>query len=105
MKTTKAIKSHNNVKKERKVAGSGNSEYAEEESHFFGKEIRGSIFKHSDFSCVKDGEAPHHQAEELNKLIPYACFKMEGLLLLKGMLLSGDVMCKIKLKDAFLQYH
>ena len=39
--------------------------------------------------------------KELNKVVPYAYFKMESLFLLKEMLLLGDFMCKIDLKDAY----
>ena len=36
--------------------------------------------------------------KELNKMVPYARFKVEGLFLLKEMLLPVDFMCKIDLK-------
>ena len=39
--------------------------------------------------------------KDLNSNIPYQHLKMEGLLLLKKMLLLGDKICKICLKDAY----
>ena len=39
--------------------------------------------------------------KDLNSNIPYQHFKMEGLFLLKEMLLTGDKMCKTDLKDAY----
>ena len=53
---------------------------------------------------VKKKEGRNHPAinlKDLNSNIPYQHFKMEGLLLLKEMLLPGDKMCKIDLKDAY----
>ena len=39
--------------------------------------------------------------KDMKSNIPYQHFKMEGLFLLKGMLLPGDKFCKIDLKDAY----
>ena len=46
------------------------------------------------------GNCPVVNLKDLNRNIPYQHFKMEGLLLLKEMLLPGEKMCKIDLKDA-----
>ena len=51
------------------------------------------------------GNLPVVNLKDLSKNIPYQHVKMEGLFLLKEMLLPGDKMCKIDLKDAyFLQF-
>ena len=47
------------------------------------------------------GNRPVVNVMDLNRNIPYQHFKMEGLFLLKEMLLPGDKMCKIDLKDAY----
>ena len=47
------------------------------------------------------GNRPVVNLKDLNRNIPYQHFKMEGLLLLKEMLLPGEKMCKIDLKDAY----
>ena len=47
------------------------------------------------------GNRPVVNLMDLNRNIPYQHFKMEGLFLLKEMLLPGDKMCKIDLKDAY----
>ena len=47
------------------------------------------------------GNRPVVNLKDLNRNIPYRHFKMEGLFLLKEMLLPGDKMCKIDLKDAY----
>ena len=54
-------------------------------------------------SCEKEGggNRPVVNLKDLNRNIPYRHFKMEGLFLLKEMLLPGDKMCKIDLKDAY----
>ena len=50
----------------------------------------------------KDGEnQPTVNLKDLNCSILYQHFKMEGLFLLKEMLLPGDKMCEIDLKDAY----
>ena len=50
----------------------------------------------------KDGENPPVvNLKNLNRNIPYQPFKVEGLFLLNEMLLPGDQMCKIDLKDAY----
>ena len=57
---------------------------AEERSIFFNEEIRGSIFKHSVFRGEKDrGNCLVINLKELNKLTPYAHFRMELLSLFK----------------------
>ena len=55
-------------------------------------------------SCEKErwgGNRPLVNLKDLNRNIPYQHFKMEGLFLLKEMLLPEDKMCKIDLKDAY----
>ena len=47
------------------------------------------------------GNYPVVNLKDLNRNVPYQQFKMKGLFLLKKMLLSGDKMCKIDLKDAY----
>ena len=47
------------------------------------------------------GQRPMINLNELNTLIPYKHFKMEGLHLLKEMLEQGDYLCKLGLKDAY----
>ena len=47
------------------------------------------------------GNCPVVNLKDLNRNFPYRHFKMEGLFLLKEMLLPGDKMCKIDLKDAY----
>ena len=50
----------------------------------------------------KDGRnRPVVNLKDLNSNIPYRHFKMEGLFLLKEMLIPGDKMCKIDLKDGY----
>ena len=39
--------------------------------------------------------------KEMNKKVPYAHFQMKGLLLLKQLLLPGDFMFKINLKETY----
>ena len=51
---------------------------------------------------LKDGgQRPVINLKELNTLIPYKHFKMEGLHLLKEMLEQGDYLCKLGLKDSY----
>ena len=54
-------------------------------------------------SCEKKdgGNRPVVNLKDLNKYIPYQHFNMKGLFLLKEMLLLGDKMCKIDLKDTY----
>jgi len=47
------------------------------------------------------GQRPVINLKRLNSYIPYNHFKMEGLYLLKDLLLEGDFMCKVDLKDAY----
>ena len=47
------------------------------------------------------GNRPVVNVMDLNRNIPYQHFKMEGLFLLKEMLLPGDKVCKIDLTDAY----
>ena len=47
------------------------------------------------------GHRPVVNLTKLNKHIAYIHFKMEGLFLLKEILLKGDYMCKIYQKDAY----
>ena len=47
------------------------------------------------------GHRPVINLRKLNKHIPYIHFKMEGPFFLKEILLKGDYMCKIDLKDAY----
>ena len=47
------------------------------------------------------GQGPVVNLKMLNNYLPYKHFKMEGLPLLKEVLLEGDWMCKIDLKDAY----
>ena len=47
------------------------------------------------------GNRPVDNLKDLNSNIPYQHFKMEGLFLLKEMLLPGGKMCKIDLKDGY----
>ena len=50
----------------------------------------------------KDGEnRPVVNLKDLNRNIPYQHFNMEGLFLLKEMLLPGNKMCKVDQKDAY----
>ena len=50
----------------------------------------------------KDGEShPIVNPKDLNRNILYQHFKMDGLFLLKEMLLPAEKMCKIDLKDAY----
>ena len=50
----------------------------------------------------KDGRIhPVVNPKDLNKNILYQHFKMDGLFPLKEMLLPGDKMCKIDLKDPY----
>ena len=51
------------------------------------------------------GYSPVVNLKDLNRNIPYQQFKMEGLFLLKEMLLLGHKMCKINLKDAYFAIH
>ena len=56
----------------------------------------------SSISLVKKnqmGNRPVINLKDLNKNIPYVNFRMEGLFPLKEMLLPGDLICKIDLKD------
>ena len=54
------------------------------------------------FVKKKDGgNHPVVNLKDQNRNIPYQQFKMEGMFLLKEMLLQGDKMCKIDLKDAY----
>ena len=46
------------------------------------------------------GQKPVTELKQLNAYIPHFHVKMEGLQNLKYMLLTGDYMCKIDLKDA-----
>ena len=58
----------------------------------------------SSLSLVKKidgGNCPVVNLKDLSSNIPNQYFKMEGLFLLKEMLLPGDKMCKIDLKDAY----
>ena len=48
-----------------------------------------------------EGNRPVVNLKDLSRNIPYQHFKIEELLLLKEMLLPGDKMCKIDLKDAY----
>ena len=48
-----------------------------------------------------EGNRPVVNLKHLNSNIPYQHFKMEGLFLLKEMLLTGDKRCKIDLKDGY----
>ena len=48
------------------------------------------------------GHRPVINLKKWNKHIPYINFKMKGLFLLKEILLKGDYLCKIDLKDKFL---
>ena len=41
--------------------------------------------------------------KDLNRVILYKYFKMEGLHCLKYVLQKGDYMCKVDLKDAYLK--
>ena len=43
--------------------------------------------------------------KDLNKNIPYLNFRMEGLFPLKEMLLLGDLIGKIDLKDSYFSIH
>ena len=47
------------------------------------------------------GKRPVINLRNLNSFIPYQHFKMEGLHLMKGLLLEKDYMCKIDLRDAY----
>ena len=47
------------------------------------------------------GKRPVINLKNLNSFIPYQHFKMEGLHLMKGLLLEKDYMCKIDLRDAY----
>ena len=60
-------------------------------------------FLSSRFIVLKkdSGFHPVINLRKLNKHIPYIHFKVEGLFLLKELLLKGDYMCKIYLKDAY----
>ena len=50
----------------------------------------------------KDGEShPIVNPKDLNRNILYQHFKMDGLFLLKEMLLPAEKMCKIDLKDTY----
>ena len=46
------------------------------------------------------GNCPVNNLKELNKDIPYLHFKMGYLFLLNGVLLQGDLICKIDLEGA-----
>ena len=47
------------------------------------------------------GNRPVINLKQLNELVPYQKFKMEGLHSLKSLLQQGDFLCKIDLKDAY----
>ena len=47
------------------------------------------------------GNRPVVSLKDLNSNVPYLHFKMDKLFLLRKMLLPGDKMCKIDLKDAY----
>ena len=42
--------------------------------------------------------------KNLNKLIPYENFKMDGLYCLKFLLEQNDLLCKINLKETYFQF-
>ena len=58
----------------------------------------------SSFFLVKKKDGENHpivNPKDLNRNILYQHFKMDGLFLLKEMLLPAEKMCKIDLKDAY----
>ena len=58
----------------------------------------------SSFFLVKKKDGENHpivNPKDLNRNIMYQHFKMDGLFLLKEMLLPAEKMCKIDLKDAY----
>ena len=71
--------------------------------NFSSRKSGGQFLSSSSLVGKKDrGSRPVINLKELNKVVHYACFKMEGLFLLEKMLLTGEFMCKIALKDAYL---
>jgi len=69
-----------------------------------GGSVKSPINIESDFHCSKVQGLyfrPVINLKGLNQKIQYLHFKMEGLFLLKDVLQSGDLMCKLDLKDAY----
>ena len=59
------------------------------------------IVYNRDKYIVDQGKHPVVNLKDLNSNIPYQHFQMEGLFLLKNMLLPGDKMCKTDLKEVY----
>ena len=67
------------------------------------KEMKGQFLSNLFLVSIKGGgNRPVMNLKNLNSIIPYIHFKMEGLHLLKDLLKEKDFMCKIDLKDAYL---
>ena len=83
-------------------SGSGDPEHVEEGCYSSFGSQRGPISQlFVSFEKERWWNCPLVNLKDLNRNILYQHFKMEGLFLLKEMLLPGDKMCKIDLKDAY----
>ena len=83
-----------------KTNTSGSEGNAGKGIHFKSLSLKRGIFEQF-VSEKSGGNQPVINLKDLNRFIPYKCFKMEGLHCLKYVLQKGDYMRKIDLKDAY----
>ena len=96
VRTVENPKSGNNAVRGNRFDRSRDNRNAEQGCNFSSKESGGSVSELIAFDREKrcgggGGESPSNQSEKkLNKMLPYAHFKMEILFLLKEILLPGE---------------